>query len=117
MQRVKIIENEPICENLVSHFSFTKFILIFPLDIFCTMPFCLIIEFEQVMPFGKARKLNERSVFFTFNLLVTLFRSSVFRVVLFFYISICWGCYAPSCNNFKGNIQMEEKAFLRWQKL
>ena len=51
-----------------------------------------IIEFEQLNTGRKGLELNWKfHVFFIFDVLVPLFRPSVFRVVLFFYISIYRG--------------------------
>ena len=45
-REVKIIENKHICKNLVSQFDLVPFLL--TLEIFPTMSFCFIIDFEQI---------------------------------------------------------------------
>ena len=50
-------------------------------------------------------------MFFIFKLLVPNFKPSVFRVVLFFCISIYRGYYAFPRNDFKGNIEMQKPVF------
>ena len=98
-------------------FSFTKFIFSFTLDILHTMPFCFYYWFwTGKYRLGRQSKMEDRCFFFIFILLLPLFRPSIFRVVLFFYIPIYRGYYAFRCHNFKANIQ-EKKQFSRWQSL
>ena len=86
-REVKVIENEHICKNLVLHIQFCKiYFQFYFLVLQCLSVF--IIEFGQVNTGWKDQEKWKIYVFFTFNLLVPLFRPSRFRMVLFFYISI-----------------------------
>ena len=68
-------------------FNFTKFIFSFTLDRFHTMLFCFHYRIWTAK-YRLERLRGKICVFFIFNLLVPLFRPSLFRVVLYFYISI-----------------------------
>ena len=94
-RKVKIIENKHICKTLVLHN------LQFTIQYFAQCFSVFINEFGQVNTVWKGQVKWKTCVFFIFNLLVPLFRPSLFRVVLFFYISI-YGSSQRRCSVKKG---------------